>query len=464
MPIARNRRISLAMAGAQSGANLIPKRKLGFVMCVALVVGNMIGTGVFQLPQSLAPLGWNSVYGWLATIGGTLCLAVVLIRLGRGRSDGCAPYAYPAAAFGPGTGFVVAWSYWISCWTAAATLAIAVVRNLSTIWPGLAQPNVAVPVALAVLWLFTFVNCLGVREAGKVQVLTTLLKLLPLAGAFLVALWLVARGEASPAPYASVPIEAGSIQAAATWTLFAMLSFESAMAAGDRVQDPERNVPRATFVGTMLAGLIYLFCCSAVTLLLPPDAVGSSDSPFALFFSSLVHPSLGPVVAAFVAIAALGALNGIVLVQAEMPLAVAREGLLPARLARFNRREIPWRFHLISSGLATLLVIANYTQSLADLFNFMLLVTTSVALIFYLVSTLAALWLRASGRLQGSAGFLLAAFAATAYCLWAFYGAGIGPSLWSLGMTAVAIPVYLVMRWANRSSQAAAASPAAPRG
>jgi APA family basic amino acid/polyamine antiporter len=437
------------------------KRKLGLVMCVALVVGNMIGTGIFQLPGVLAPLGWNSVFGWLATITGTLCLAFVLLRLARGRADGCAPYAYPAAAFGPGTGFVVAWAYWISCWTANATLAVAVVQNLAFIWPGLGAPGIAAPSALAILWLFTFVNCLGVREAGKVQVLTALLKLLPLAGVILIALWLVARGAASPLPFASVPIEAGSINAAATLTLFAMLSFESAMAVGDRVENPERNVPRATMIGTLLAGLIYLLCSSAVTLLVPPAALAGSDSPIALFFSIFVNPVLGPVIAAFVAIAALGALNGIILVQAEMPLAVAREGLLPAWFARFNRREIPWRIHIISSGLATLLVIANYTQTLAELFRFMILVTTCVSLIFYLVGTLAALWLRVKGRLEGSAGFVLIALVAVAYCLWAFYGAGKRETIWSLAMTAVAIPVYLLMRRANRSSPAAAACPAA---
>jgi APA family basic amino acid/polyamine antiporter len=183
-----------------------------------------------------------------------------------------------------------------------------------------------------------------------------------------------------------------------------------------------------------------------------------------LFFSTLVDPAIGKVIAAFVAIAALGALNGIILVQAEMPLAVAREGLLPAWFARFNRREIPWRIHLISSGLATLLLIANYTQSLANLFTFMVLVTTSVSLIFYLSGTLAALWLRAKGRLDGSTGFILTAWVAVVYCLWAFYGAGWKESLWSLGMTAVAIPVYLLMRAAKNSSPAAGASPAAPPG
>jgi APA family basic amino acid/polyamine antiporter len=444
------------------GTAVMPKRKLGFVMCVALVVGNMIGTGIFQLPRDLAPLGWNSVYGWLATIAGALCLVLVLLKLGRGRADSCAAYSYPAAAFGPGTGFVIAWSYWLSCWTAYAVFAVAVVQNLAVIWPGLGTPAIGAPMAVAILWLLTFVNCLGVREAGKVQVLTVALKLLPLAGVILVVFWLLLRGTASPVAYHSVPIEAGSINGAATLALFAMLSFEAAMMAGDRVDDPERNVPRATIIGILLTGLIYLLCASAVTLLLPREAVAGASSPFALFFSTFVSPTAGGIVAIFVAISALGALNGTILVAAEMPLAAAREGLLPAWLVRLNRQEIPWRIHMLSSGLATLLVIASYTESLASLFTFMLLVTTSVSVIFYLAGALAALWLRATGRLDGSVGFILVCLAATAYCLWAFYGAGIEPSLWSLGMTAVAIPIYLIMRAVNRSSPAAAANPAAP--
>ncbi len=449
--------------GEQSGTALAPTRRLGFVMCVALVVGNMVGTGIFQLPRDLAPLGWNSIYGWLATIGGALCLVLVLLKLGRGRADSCAAYSYPAAAFGPGTGFVVAWSYWVSCWTAYAVFATAVVQNLAVIWPGLGAPAVGAPAAVAILWLLTFINCLGVREAGKVQVLTVALKLLPLAGVILVAIWLLLRGAAAPAAYASVPIEAGSINSAATLALFAMLSFESAMVAGDRVANPERNVPRATIIGILLTGVIYLLCASAVTLLLPREAVAGASSPFALFFSTFIGPAAGGIVAIFVAISALGALNGTILVSAEMPLAAAREGLLPAWLVRLNRQEIPWRIHLLSSGLATLLVIASYTESLAKLFTFMLLVTTSVSVVFYLAGALAALWLRLRGRLDGSAGFILVCLAATAYCLWAFYGAGIEPSLWSLGMTAVAIPIYWVMRLANRSSRAAGASPAASR-
>ena len=449
------------MAGGPSDANLIPTRKLGIVMCVALVVGSMIGSGVFLLPTSLAPLGWNSVYGWLATIAGSLCVVAVLMRLARGRAGSCAPFAYPAAAFGPGTGFVVAWSYWISVWVSNAAIAIAAVSNFSIVWPGLAAPGVPAAAAIGVLWLITLVNCLGVRTAGGVQVVTTLLKLVPLAGVVLIALWLAGSGSASVAAHDSVPISAAGIGTAATFTLFAMLGFECAMAAGDRAENPERTVPRATLIGVLIAGIIYLFACSAVTLMLPAPQLAASNSPFATFFATLVDPALGPVAAVFVTIAALGAINGFVLVQAEMPLALARGGLLPAWIARFNRNEIPYRIHIISTGLASLVVLANYSRGLADLFQFMVLVTTSVSIIFYLACVLASLKLAREGAIATSAGFTAVAVAAFAYSAWAFYGAGIEASLWSLGMTAAAVPVYLVMRRAIRSSPGPEANRAA---
>ena len=426
-------------------------------MCTALVVGSMIGSGVFLLPVSLAPLGWNSVYGWLATIAGSLCVVAVLMRLSRGRAGSCAPFSYPAAAFGPGTGFVVAWSYWISVWVSNAAIAIAAVSNFSIVVPGLAAPGVPAAAAVGILWLLTLVNLLGVRTGGSVQVITTLLKLVPLVGVILVGLWLVGRGAAPVAAYDSVPISGAAIGTAATFTLFAMLGFECAMAAGDRAENPERTVPRATLIGVLVTGILYLFACSAVTLMLPVAGLAASNSPFATFFSTLVDPALGPVAAVFVTIAALGAINGFVLIQAEMPLALAREGLLPGWIARLNRFEIPYRIHFISTGLASLVVIANYSRGLAELFQFMLLVTTSVSIILYLACTLAGLKLARDGWIPASAGFVIVAALGFLYSAWAFYGAGIEASLWSLAMTGAAIPIYLLMTRTSRSSPAPAA-------
>ena len=83
---------------------------LGFWTCLALVVGNMIGSGVYMLPATLAPLGWNGMIVWFVTIGGALCLAFVFARLGAKLPCAGGPYAFTRAAFGPVTGFAVAWS------------------------------------------------------------------------------------------------------------------------------------------------------------------------------------------------------------------------------------------------------------------------------------------------------------------------------------------------------------------
>lgn len=438
------------------GASTTHKRKLGLAMCVALVVGNMVGSGVFLLPSSLAPLGWNSVYGWLATLAGTLCLTVVLSRLARDLGSGSGPFAYPAAAFGPGTGFVIAWSYWITTWVTNAALALAVVANLSVLWPEAGGPWMAPSLAVALIWLMVGVNCLGVKAAGDTQLVTTLLKLVPLFGAIGVAAWAMASGRASLPAHDSVPVGLGAINAAATLTLFPMLGFESAMAAGERVEDPRRTIPRATLIGTAIIGLIYLLSCSAVTMLLPSAEVAASNAPFSHFFSALIDPEVGAIVALFAAIAALGALNGFTLLQGELLLGPARSGMFPGWFAAENRFEAPYRMHLLSSGLATLLVLVNYTRGLAALFTFMVLVTTSTTIIFYIAGTLAAMKLVREDRIGNSAGFLAVALASLIYAFWAFYGAGLEASLWSLAMTAVGIPIYFLMRAASRSTPAPA--------
>jgi APA family basic amino acid/polyamine antiporter len=312
-------------------------------MCTALVMGNMIGSGVFLLPAALAPLGWNAVIGWTVTIGGTLCLALVLSRLARLLPGGTGPFTYAAEAFGPGIGFIVAWSFWISCWTANAALAVAATSNLSIIFPGFAAKG-QLPALLAIgfIWLFTAINLLGVRKAGGTQVLTLIIKLLPLLGAVIVAMWVLGSGTVTPPTLAdAAPVNLSNIGGAATLTLFALLGFESALAVGDRVKDPEKTVPRATMIGAVATGIIYLLSCTAVTMLLPVATVEASNAPYATFFATLVSPAAGQLVALFAAIAALGALNGFTLLVGEIPRDMAQDGMLPSVLGRVNRFGAP---------------------------------------------------------------------------------------------------------------------------
>jgi basic amino acid/polyamine antiporter, APA family len=108
---------------------------LGFWMCVALVVGNSIGSGVFLLPASLAPYGLNSVIAWGFTACGAILLAIVFARLSRAYPAAGGPYAYVQLAFGPFTAFIVAWGYWISIWVGNAAIATGAVSYLSPLLP-----------------------------------------------------------------------------------------------------------------------------------------------------------------------------------------------------------------------------------------------------------------------------------------------------------------------------------------
>lgn len=423
-------------------------QKLGLAMCVALVMGNMIGSGVFLLPRDLAPLGWNAVIGWGVTITGTLCLAIVFARLARRLPGGSATFTYANAAFGPGTGFTVAWSYWISCWTANATLAVAAVSNLSIVIPRLGDKGpLPALAAIGFLWLFTLINLSGIRRAGETQIITLLLKLVPVIGAVLVAAWLLGTGEGHAAGMAHTqPVSLSAVSGAATLTLFALLGFESAAVVGDRVRDPERMIPRATLIGAAATGLLYLLSCTAVTMLLPVETLQRSNAAYATFFGRLVSPLAGDIVAVFAAIAALGALNGFVMLQGEIPRDLAHRGLLPALFGRDNRFGSPQMAQIASSLLASIVVYANYSRGLAELFTFMVLITTSTAIILYVVGSLSALRLEQAGSLRVSPGFAALTLVGFGYSCWAFYGAGIEASLWSVAMTAAGLPIYLLMR------------------
>jgi APA family basic amino acid/polyamine antiporter len=248
-----------------------------------------------------------------------------------------------------------------------------------------------------------------------------------------------------PAQVEPTPLSLGGVSAAAALTLWAMLGFECASIPASRVRDPERNIPRATLLGTFIVGLIYLLASSAVFLLLPAEVAASSSAPFADLVASFWGAGAGTTVVVFAAISCLGALNGWVFMQGEVPLALARRGLFPAWFGKVNRRGMPVRAQLLGTFLSAALIGANYTRGLTELFGFMALLATAATLVLYLVCAASALRLMAAGRLARG-GLLLITLAGTAYALWTLYGAGAEATGWGAVLLATGIPVYLVMR------------------
>jgi APA family basic amino acid/polyamine antiporter len=423
-----------------------PGRKLGLSMCIALVMGNMIGSGVFLLPASLAPFGWNGVAGWIITIAGALALAFVIAQLTVAFPEASGPTAFVERAFGRVPSFMIGWAYWVSVWTANVTLAVASVSFLGLFVPAIGD-HMAIS-TIALIWLVTAINWRGARAAGRFQIVTLAIKLIPLVT--VVVLIPIAFGRGEPVTITPFPAEGLSLAAvsgSAILTLWALLGFESASVAADKVEKPTVTIPRATIIGTLATGLLYLIVCSAIALMLPGAAVAASQAPFALFAETYWGHGPAVWIAAFAAVSALGALNGWTLIQAEQPARLADQGLLPAWFAKTNRHGTPAAALLLSSAIATACVILNNNKSTSEMFTFMAVLSTSVTLWLYLACAAAALRLRVA---------IPVALAGLAYAIWTLWGAGIGVSAMSLILMAAGLPLYV---WTRFSASAARTAP-----
>jgi len=403
-------------------------RKVGVLIATALVVGNMIGSGVYLLPASLAPFGGISLLGWAFTSIGALFVALVMARLSRVIPAVGGPYAYTRRGLGDFPAFLVAWGYWISIWSGNAAIAVAFAGYLAAFAPALsATPALGAATAMASIWILTGVNAWGVREAGVLQLWTTVLKLLPL-----LALGTLGLLSMEPAHFTPFNLRGGSpvdaVTATATLTLWAFLGLESATIPADSVRNPERLIPRATIIGTLVAAAIYILATVGVMGAIPAAELARSAAPFADAGARIWGPRAGSLIAAGAAISAFGALNGWILLQGQMPRAAAMDGLFPRVFGRLSGRGAPAIGLVISSFLATGLLALNYSASLVDQFTFIILLATLSTLVPYVFSSLAELVILirrreplSGGRLVGAS---IIAVLALLYSLWAIVGAG----------------------------------------
>jgi APA family basic amino acid/polyamine antiporter len=411
----------------------------------------MIGSGVFLLPASLAVYGGISVVGWLVTATGALLLALVFARLSRVMPTAGGPYAYSRRGFGDFAGFLVAWGYWISIWTSNAAIAVAFVSYLTVFWPALATSGIlAASVALVAIWSLSWVNSAGVRNAGWVQLVTTVLKLVPLLTIAALGLFFFNLDHFYP-----FNLSGGSnfsaITATIALTLWAFLGLESATIPADDVDDPGRTIPRATMLGTVIAASVYILGTVAVMGIVAPGGLAASNAPFADAARVLWGDWAGYAVGAGAAISCFGALNGWIMLQGQIPLAAARDGLFPAVFGKTSSRGTPVLGILLSSGLVTVLISMNYTKGLVEQFSFIILLAALNTLVAYTLSSLGQLmiYIKERDRFRGQRlmGSSIIAVLAFCYSVWAIAGAGRDIVYLGFLLLVAGIPVYVWIAW-----------------
>jgi APA family basic amino acid/polyamine antiporter len=413
---------------------------IGIWMTTALVVGTIIGSGIFMLPVSLAPLGRNVLIGWLVSGVGVLCIVFALAQLSRLSGDGI--QANIEREFSPTVAFLVAWAFWVSNWVAQASVAVGAASALSFAGPLFGGPDIIVPMAIGLVVLLTAVNAIGVRAAGGLSLVTVAIKLLPL----LAVIWLFLERGASGASYEplpATPITIANVAAATALTFYAFTGFECATTPVGKVRDPGRTIPRALLGGTAFVVILYLVAGTSIQMLLPANVVAASPAPFADALVSRWGNGAATFAALTIAVAAIGCLNGLILATGELGYAMALRGDLPTVMAKTRGVSTPIVAQVVGSGLTVLLLIANSSRATASLFTFTILLSAAAVVVVYFTSALAAwrLCTKPAARAAIATGILFLSFAT--------YGIGLEAGLWCLVLLAIGMAIRTVMHRLN---------------
>jgi basic amino acid/polyamine antiporter, APA family len=425
-----------ATAAEEGSTHLSPRNQqkahaLGLTSATGLVIGSIIGTGVFAMPAVLAGAGTSSLLVLAVIAVGATLLAVLFGQLTKRvpNSDG-GLYAYARHEFGDFAGYLTGWCYWIQAWAGNAAIVSAWVFYVDALFGWRPSGIGNWGIALVGLWVPAIVNLAGVRQMAWFQNLTVILKFLPLLFVGIVGWFFVSKGNFG-AFNASGGSLYGAIGIAAGVALFSFIGVEVAAITAKRVRNPRKNVGRASVLGTLASAVLYLAVTAAIMGLVPHHALVNDTAPFVTAFGTIfTHGAwAGKLVAALAVVSGIGALNGWTLVTTEVSRAVAQDGLFPKAFAWSDRKDTAWFGVVMAAVLPSLLMLWSYTTKTGlTVFTDLVDLTVVTVAIPYLFSACAQLAYLVSKRrrVQGwqLGRDLTIAGAGVLFSMWVTFAAG----------------------------------------
>jgi basic amino acid/polyamine antiporter, APA family len=405
---------------------------LSLASATALVIGSIIGTGVFTLPAVMAAGGTSSL-AVLAVVGvGALLLAILFGQLTRRVPNSAGGlYAYAKHEYGDFAGFTTAWSYWISSWVGNAAIVASWVFYVDALF-GIRNPSAWTNwgIALLGLWVPAVINLAGLRQVAWFQTVTVVLKFLPLVFVGVVGWFFIKAGNFGPFNASGGSLYS-AIGIAASVALFSFIGVEVAAITAKRVKNPRRNVGLASVLGTGISAVLYLLVSAVVMGLVPHHALVGNTAPFVDAFQAIFPHGTwaGKLIAATAVISGIGALNGWTLVTAEVSRAPADDDLFPRPFGWTDRNGNAWFGVVITAALPSLLMLWRYTSSTGlTVFTYLVDLTVVTVALPYLFSACAQLTFLVSRRrpLQGwvLARDLLVAGCSVLFSMWVTFASG----------------------------------------
>ena len=430
-------------------------KKLGIWTSTSLVVGSMIGSGVFLVPAAMASFGSISLLGWLFSAIGAFFIARVFSRLSEMIPKGVGgPYAYTHYGFGDFAGFMIAWGYYISIITANAAITISFVSAMSTFFPALTQnPVWAVSTGLVAIWFLAWINMRGVTASGKMQLVTTILKLTPLVVISVGGLFFIRVENFHPFISSGASVY-DTINKSATIALFSFVGIECATIPADSVENPGKTIGRATMLGLLICTVVYLLGSISIMGIIPAATLAKSPTPYADAAAIMFGNNARYWAAAGMAVAAFGALNGWTLIQGKLPYAIAKDKLFPAIFARQNKKGAPFVGIAVSSTFVSLFMLMNYTKGLVEQFKILILLSTFTTLVPYLFCSASFLIVRLQTRHLYKGGLfvgLLVGIMAFCYSIWAIAGSGPETVYYGFLCLMAGLPFYVWLAYKKKA-------------
>ena len=431
--------------------NNIKNNKIELKESISLVMGNMIGAGIFMLPVSLSKYGSISIFGWIISGIMAFILASIFRKLSKKYPGESGPFHYTEKSFGKFIGFFVIWGYWISILLVNASLAIAVTSYSTIFIKNLNDPVLSLSFAVFIIILIGIINAFGIKKVGQFQFITTILKIIPLLATIIIGFFVFNLSNFTPINISQeTNLEALTITTALTF--FAFLGIESATIPADGIKNPKSTIPKATMIGTSLTFLIYVLSSIAIIGIMSPSEIVLSNAPYADAMGFVLGESAKSIIAIFAIISGLGCLNGWTLLQIEIPRSLAKKKLLGSIFSDKGSNRVPTKGLIISIILVIILLCLNYTKGLTNIFTYLILTSTFCTLILYLFISLSEIInvFRNKKSLSEYSGSLATGIFAFLFCIWMIIGVGIESIISGIILLSLSIPIYIYQKYYAR--------------
>lgn len=417
---------------------------LSFWQLVALVVGNLVGSGVLMLPASLALYGSISFIGWMIASTGAILLSLVFCNLCTNHPRTGGPHVYVEDAFGKTPGFFIAWVYWILAWIGYAALVVAIMGCITTI-TGPLPKLVVLGLEIAIILVFTAINLRQVAFAGKVELVLTIVKVMPLIILPLLALPSIDSNLLwAPAPNHQETC-LGALAIVVLRMIFAFMGFETGTVPAEEIENPRVNIPKATVIGTLIAAGIYMLGTIAIFGHVPYEILQHSKAPYADLAASVFGGNWQTFIALAGALCALGALNGWMLVGGRIAYGAALDGIFPKIFQKTDQHGAPTNAIIISSFCTIPFLMLSLSDNLVHQFNFVVDISVSLIIIVYLSCMLAYLKFLRDSKKTAIHQWILGIVSAT-FCGWILSSISLEMTMYSLLAFVLGVPMYIRMR------------------